>query len=516
MRHGFQASGGATLFGATIKLSCDCSGGEFLKNPKTFALYLSKAKVGANLFMREGFSAIGEVRLHGTTIIGNLECQDGSFLNHGCTAMLADGLSVGGRALLNCQAYGMVSLFRCRIDGELNCTRGRFHGGGQPAISISLDRANIAGNVYLSNDFVAYGEVSLLGATINGNLDCRESRFVNAGLTALDIGGAAIGGSALFGSEFRAEGTVRMTGTTIARDLDCRGAYFFTGSQEHEAIDARRLKVGHDGLFGDGMRTNGLIILGNASLDTLSFSGAEFIGDGKNGVSVRNATITNQFVWQAVKKTENTNLDMAYARIAYLEDDKGSWPAQGNLQLEGLSYMSIAATSPVDWRTHLVWLRRQAHSSFSPQPYDQLAKVLRDSGHEKDAKRVAMEKQDDRRNFGDMSPLGRLGNFFLEVTIGHGYAPGRAFAWGIAIIVAFGLLFYLADNEGLMVPAEDKVFASKPYQTKLVLPDYYPSFHAMLIHSKSFYLPSTCGRRTRGNLATRTTARFMERCYPVA
>jgi hypothetical protein len=79
-------------------------------------------------------------------------------------------------------------------------------------------------------------------------------------------------------------------------------------------------------------------------------------------------------------------------RVRQLSDDEASWPTPGNLQLDGFVYTAIVA-GPADAATRLRWLARQPPRSFRPQPYEQLAKVLRESGHEDDAIRVLIAKE---------------------------------------------------------------------------------------------------------------------------
>jgi hypothetical protein len=86
-------------------------------------------------------------------------------------------------------------------------------------------------------------------------------------------------------------------------------------------------------------------------------------------------------------------------RVGLLDDDEASWPAPDNLQLNGLVYTAVAA-GLMDAKKRLVWLARQPSTPFRPQPYQQLAKVLRESGHETDAKRVLIAKERARRNMG--------------------------------------------------------------------------------------------------------------------
>ena len=99
-------------------------------------------------------------------------------------------------------------------------------------------------------------------------------------------------------------------------------------------------------------------------------------------------------------------LDLRSATIGTLWDEKKSWPQKDKLNLSGLVYDAIHEEAPRDSKRRLKWLRLQPERPFSPQPYEQLAKVLRASGYERKAKKVLIGKQRDRRRRGALSIAG--------------------------------------------------------------------------------------------------------------
>ena len=103
--------------------------------------------------------------------------------------------------------------------------------------------------------------------------------------------------------------------------------------------------------------------------------------------------------------------------MGFVEDEIASWPQKGNLSLDGFTYTRIS-TDPPDAETRLKWLDRA--DKFTLQPYRQLAKVLRETGDERGARRVLFEMEDQRRTRQDRKWYQQCLNQALRRTIGYG------------------------------------------------------------------------------------------------
>jgi hypothetical protein len=94
----------------------------------------------------------------------------------------AVGIRVRGDMKLNdvFSCHEQVNLAGAVIDGDLDCSGGTF---GAPTstdfIALVADGLKIDGNVFLSEQFKAHGEVRLLGSSIGLNLDCEDGTFAN-------------------------------------------------------------------------------------------------------------------------------------------------------------------------------------------------------------------------------------------------------------------------------------------------------------------------------------------------
>ena len=327
---------------------------------------------------------------------------------------------------------------------------------GSRVPGLIADRVVTKGNVFLNRGFHSTGEVRLAGADIAGNLEFTGARLDHDGQVALTVDGATIKGNVFLRAGFHVTGVVCLVGVHIGGQLDCAEGRF--ENPEGNAI------LAHD------LRVAGALVL------------------------------------RRLERPIEGAVRLNHARIGIFVDDAESWPAPGGLYLDGFVYEAIDESAPTDWKTRLEWLRRQPEGVFWPQPYEQLAKVLRQMGHERDAREIGYEKEEARRRQGDLSAVGKLVNRFFGCTVGHGYKPWWAFYWIAGFIVLGTVLFYLGQRSGLMVPTAPRVYLSEPYATHKKPPPEYPVFQSLVyatdtflpivdLHQERFWLPNRSAGR---------------------
>jgi hypothetical protein len=455
LREGFRASGAVRFLGGTIGGSLDCGGGVF-GNADGEALNADRLRIDGSVFLNEGFKANGEVRLLGATIGGDLSCTRGAISNPKGYAFNADGLRVNGDVNLRegFKADGEVRLLGAIIGGQLNCAGGVFRN----PVGSALDayRVKVDGGVFLDAGFRADGEVSLIGATIGGELNCRGGVFSNPNGYALSADRVQVDGGVSLDVGFRADGEVRLIGATIGGDLSCVGGVF-------------------DNPGGDALSADGLQVQGSAYLR----KGFEARGR----VSFVTASVRCYLDWSEVASPRSATLDLRSARIGTLLDDEASWPAPGDLYLHGLVYdelrgHDLAAPDPASRKK---WLALQRQDTFLPQPYEQLAKALRDSGDEEGATEILIAKNQDRARH---TPHGlrRVLHWFFGVTTAYGYRPLRALWWALAVIILGWVLFRMGFRTDAMVYTKG-------------LSDYRPE-HWPLVYSIETFVPLVKLRHT--------------------
>ncbi|MEE8155480.1 MAG: hypothetical protein V3T53_11060 [Phycisphaerales bacterium] len=422
LNNGFWAKGEVQLVGATIGGTLQCTGGTF-ENPEGCALSADRLECKGSVFLRDGFSAKGEVRLLGATIGSDLACTGGRFENPEGNALSVDGLECKGAVFLDAgfSAKGEVRLLNATIGGVLSCIGGTFENPG--GYALSADGLNCKGDVFLQDDFSAKGQVRLPGATIGGDLACVDGTFENPEGTALSADRLECKGDVFLTGDFSAKGEVRLLGATIGGDLACTGGTF-----ENPEGDA---------LLADGLECKGSVFLRGG-----------FSAEGK--IQLLGATIGGDL--QCRGSIFDGSLRLTGARVATFWDDRKSWPASGCLHIDGLHYDRI---EPADVKTRLEWLTRMPATPFSPQPYTQIATVLRSHGAERAASTILMAREKARARSGP-DPWWLKGWMrLLGVTIGSGYRSWRA----LGILVVLWLLgwgvFSYADAQCQIVATPD-------------------------------------------------------------
>jgi hypothetical protein len=372
------------------------------------SLHADGANVREGVFLSGGFFANGTVRLVGAQIGGSLECGHGTFKNAGGDALFADRVEVRGGIFLNdgFSADGGVKLIEAKIGGSLECS-GTFN--NRDGEALSADGAEIKGDVFLGDGFSAVGEVRLLAAKIGGDLDCNGGTFKSESGDALSADSSEIAGAVFLSKRFSAQGAVRLFGAQIAGNLECGGGKF-----------------------------------SSMQLDT--------------------AAVRGTFFWDKVQDASGTQLNLTNAMVGAILDDQASWPERGNLFLDGFVYARFSARSPTDAPTRLEWLNRQ--EKFTPQPYRQLAKVMREMGDDEGEKRVLFEleerirAEDRKRLVCEPARWLRVSEDSLsDATVGYGIYPRRAI-WCLCGLTALGWIVHRrAKRVGAMAPTDKDAYA---------------------------------------------------------
>ncbi len=465
LRTNFIAKGEVCLCDAQIGRNLDCDNSLFI-NSSGKALSADRLRVEGCVYCRKGFTAEGEVCLLDAQIGGSLECIGGRFLNRNGKALLGDRLKIGGSVFLRegFRAEGEVRLVGAMIGGDLDCDKGQFI--NERGKALSADRLKVEGGVYFRKGFKAEGEVCLFDAQIGGGLDCIGGCFVNRDEKALSADRLKIEGSIFLREHFTAEGEVRLLSAAVGGDLDCGKGQFI--NKDGKALNA------------DGLKVKGHVFLRKG-----------FMADGT--VSFVGATVDKHFSLYSIDSPELMTLDLATANVGTLHDKEDGWPPQKHLILHGFEYKEISHESPSNSKTRIDWLRRQ--DSFWPQPYEQLAKVLRESGDDTGAKDVLIAKNKDKAQRTRLTRAQWLWYHLLGPLIGYGYKPLRAVPIAIGIVLLGWILFGAGYSSGLITPPGDSAYTTTE---KFPVPDpgdrtrgistVYPVFNS-LVYSIDVFVP---------------------------
>jgi hypothetical protein len=348
--------------------------------------------------------------------------------------MVTKGLDLNGSVF-----EGVVWLLSADIGGELNCKGAQLTGtdGDGHGDALVGDRMKVGGDVFLDEGFTAAGAIRLAGAAITSQLSCRGAQ-----LTGTDRAGRAlvgdwlkVGGGMYLNQGFTAGGTVSIAGARIG------GSVWLDGAKLAEPV----------ALQADGLHVDG------------------------------------QLVWRP-RSPVRGRVDLERAAVHRLDDDwslpAAHWPPAGQLRLAGFTYDGFGSHHRASWRQRLDWIRRShttatdtTPAAFAAQPYEQLAQVYRQTGHESQGRQVAIARRNDLRRYGNLTPPQKLGNWLLDKTIKHGYQPLRAVGLLIAVYAAVLLMVWGAQHhDNMIVPAKDTKTIT-PVPTALHCSPAYPCFY---------------------------------------
>jgi hypothetical protein len=520
---GFVARGLVDLASAQIKGSLLCNGGSFL-NKGGIALDVSGAVVRHNVdlgtvpsergaaiekrFRRTSrFTAVGGVNLVASRM-ETLTCNGGRFFNRGGMALDVSGSTIKniffGR---NFFAYGAVNLVATTIKGQLSCGKGNIR--NKLGVALNAASARIEGGAYMRDGFVAHGEVILIGAHIKPQMEWDNATIRNPGAMAFTAGQMEVSGDLFMRDGFKVDGELYLARAKIHGHL-----------RLHDATISNKNK--------------NAVNLAFAEIDNgLFFSGA------KPGEVTKHCSITG-------------NLNLTQASCRTYSDHRESWPKNGHIKLDGFTYERfhdcetgwkhrlewLLRQPPEDtgharlnippdrdpsisgWRQLLrvlasirllpsmilrgcaavggallaiaMWFIRgstpRMPESFRPQPWTQAVKVLRDMGHDDDARELAMQREIVRaRSTGTRWHL-RLWLNLLRVTIGNGYRPQLALYWSLGFFLFSWAIFAAAANMGFMAPREGSVQVYLAQNHGAKLPEHFTRFNA-IIFALDNYLP---------------------------
>lgn len=340
------------------------------------------------------------------------------------------------------------------------------------------------GGLFLCLGFASKGEVRLLRAQISTDLTCFGAKFDGNGGRALSADGIVIKGSAFFDQGFSAMGLVGFPGASIGGDLVFYGAKL--DGNGHFALMADGAVINGSVLLNNGFTASGAVRLPIARIGgNLDCLGAKLDGKGGEALSADGMHVEGAFFFRKLTTPVN-EVSLASSYVGHLIDDASSW-GEG-LVLDGFVYNSFDGGAPTDAATRLAWLDKQRKTfsglngdsaDFRPQPWRQLAKILREMGHAEDARQVAIsfEHRLRKTNLIGQTPkhwgklrsriyrnFCRAGHWLFWIFTGYGYRPLRLLCWILGVWLLCAMLYWYAALASVFAPSNPLVFQNSAYE----------------------------------------------------
>jgi uncharacterized protein YjbI with pentapeptide repeats len=385
----------------------------------------------------------------------NLNADIGSHLDmHGSTfyqKVNLNGARVGGGAML-CER----AVFRGELDlTSANIGRQLIMRGATFEQKVSLNGARVGDVALLSECAVFKDELDLTSFDIGGELHMEGSTFEQR----VNLNGARVGGVAFLSERAVFKDELDLTSFDIGGELHMEGSTF------EQRINLNGAKVGGTAFLSQGAVFSGEVVLRYANFGSnLDFGGAIFRGQvDLTGCNVVGELRLGSSGHRKACWGDRAKLILRNTHVGALQDwwrdaHDNSWPDV--LELEGFTYDRLGGlhgegkeadmtTRPSE--SYKAWLGKD--SSFSPQPYEQLARAFREAGEPRKATDILYGAREQQRRAALSTVDGRgqpkqrdwslgLGLWALRLTIGYGLGHRyfRALWWVLGLTLLSMLL----------------------------------------------------------------------------
>ncbi len=287
-------------------------------------------------------------------------------------------------------------MLNAKVGGDLGFSNAVLDSIGR---ALSLDKVTVEGLLSLEG-LCSLGMVGLPGGQVFGDLNCAGANLQSDDI-ALNLATATIRGHVYLKDGFRCSGKINMHSAQVGNSVDCSGAVI-TGLKSAfflEESSVRGTVYLCDGFSSSAsVQVTGAQLRGNLACDGASLT----------ALYCANMHLEGDLIWTSIQHPERTSLWLNGASIKSLRDDRESWPAPGGLHIDGLVYQeltlhdsrteedrqknSLAREHELRVGDRIAWLGLQLpEDKTEPQPWMQLAGLLKAKGDNQGAKRVIFE-----------------------------------------------------------------------------------------------------------------------------
>ena len=267
---------------------------------------------------------------------------------------------------------------------------------------------------------------------------------------------------------------MRLSGVEIRGDLSCSGANLV--NPDGRTLVAQRSIISGAVYLWESFASDGEVsLLGTKIGGSLRCDGGKFENPGGDAIDLEGTEVVGALHLHDLQTRPTGRVNLRRATVGELIDDRGSWPDQGQLVIDGFTYDHLAGLAPHSAKERLDWIGRQPADDFSLQPYEQLAKVLHSVGLEEDGRMVAIAKQ--RALRARLPRWRKPWSTFLDASIGYGYRPWRAVLWLLALWVVGSAYLHGIEVTDAMCATKASAFGGKacmaPPEYPVLVPAVY-------------------------------------------
>lgn len=503
--NGFETNGEINFSSSEILGSLSCQNGK-LNNENGIALNCDKIKIKGSVFLNNNFEAKGKVFFNSAQIESALYCSTGKFINEKDGALICNRIKIKGSVFLNdnFEAKGKVSFSSGYIGGSLVCTKGVFK--SENGIALVFDKAEIKGSVFL-NKIKMNGNANFNMVKIGGSLNCIKSKFENEKGDALNFNGSYIVGNVLLKNGFQAKGEVDFYSSQIGNNFECSSGRFINEKESNSALNCERMKIKGNVNLNDNFYAKGEVNFDSAQIyGNLNCDSGNIINENGYSLYCQNIKILGDvflrekfyvkgdvdFYSAQIGRTFALNdfwiigdLILLSSKIDELDINIENLEKINNFELDGLEYNHIK-TKTLNFK----WLEKM--SEFKPQPYKQLAKVLKIMGHNKESNDIMIEYNDkiyyndkysyfkyftqafDNKKLNKYNFIKALINFLPNIlgfiimkifkkTAGYGYKSMRVLVTMVSVWFICSLFYWNASKVAVFAPTNPLVFQKKDF-----------------------------------------------------
>ncbi len=351
--------------------------------------------------------------------------------------------------LQGCDIARDLTLTHCHLADAITLINTRLRGLHLSACSLKglpADNANFSGSLYLRSGTEVFGEISLAGARIAGDMQCCDVTLRPGEQDAIFAPSLRVDGSVFLGNYPYSEGLTSLT---------AEGTLFLSSA-----------RIEHDCFV-----SNTAISLSPDIIDTGVFAPTEEHGR-TIALSLARAQIGGILYFQDNQIGSGGVVNLAGADVRRLKDEPAGPGANYPIRLDGFRYTDFSRRADLSLQARLDWLERRPEDlPFVAQPYEQLAQVLTSLGHRDDARTVLLRKErllraEDRKQLRQEKGItpryvaAVISDAALDLTVAYGYRPSRSVLFAALLILALGLFFDATWRAGDMTPSAAPILTS--------------------------------------------------------